>query len=81
MRWISERHVTGAIFTGFLASGAAAMTLGYVILGRMIVDASAGEAGPLIVIASGAMVGTLTAFVIHEIGGVLPDVMARLHRG
>lgn len=76
-----ERRVTGLIFVGFLAAGAVAMAAAYLILGRMIIDASTGDGGPLIVIAGGALVGTLTAFVIHEVGSVLPGVMARLHRG
>ena len=81
MRWDLERRTTGVIFAAFLASGAIAMAAAYLILGRMIVDASAGDAGPLVVIAGGALVGTLTAFVIHEVGSVLPGVMARLSRG
>ena len=81
MRWTIEHRVTSLIFVGFLASGAVAMAAAYLILGRMIIDASSGDAGPLVVIAGGALVGTLTAFVIHEVGSVLPGVMARLHRG
>lgn len=76
-----DRRVTGAIFLGFLAAGAIALAAAYLILGRMIIDASAGDAGPLAVIAGGALVGTLTGFVIHEVGMVLPNVMARLYRG
>ena len=79
--WDVERRVTGAIFVGFLAAGAVAMAAAYLILSRMIMDASSGDAGPFVVIAGGALVGTLTAFVIHEVGSVLPGVMARLHRG
>ena len=76
-----ERQITGAIFVGFLATGAVAMAAAYLVLGRVIIDASTGDAGPLLVIAGGALVGTLTAFVIHEVGQVLPGVMARLSRG
>ena len=76
----TERRVTGALVVGFLSAGAIAMAAGFVVLGRMIVDASTGDAGPMIVIAGGCLVGTLTAFVIHEIGCVLPGVMARLYR-
>ena len=81
MSWDRERRITGAIFVGFLTSGAVAMAVAYVVLGRVIIDASAGDAGPILVIAGGALVGTLTAFVIHEIGQVLPGVVARLNRG
>ena len=81
MSWDRERRITGAIFVGFLTAGAVAMAFAYVVLGRVIIDASAGDAGPILVIAGGALVGTLTAFVIHEIGQVLPGVMARLNRG
>ena len=76
-----ERQITGAIFTGFLVTGALAMAAAYLVLGRAIVDANAGEGSALLVIAGGALVGTLTAFVIHEVGHVLPGVMARLSRG
>lgn len=76
-----ERRVTGVIFLCFLAAGAIALAAAYLILGRMIIDASAGDMGTLAVVAGGALVGTLTAFVIHEIGSVLPMVMARLYRG
>ena len=81
MSWDRERRITGVIFVGFLTAGAVAMAVAYVVLGRVIIDASAGDAGPILVIAGGALVGTLTAFVIHEIGQVLPGVMARLNRG
>ena len=81
MTWDRERRITGVIFVGFLTAGAVAMAVAYVVLGRVIIDASAGDAGPILVIAGGALVGTLTAFVIHEIGQVLPGVMARLNRG
>ena len=81
MTWDRERRITGVIFVGFLTAGAVAMAVAYVVLGRVIIDASAGDAGPIPVIAGGALVGTLTAFVIHEIGQVLPGVMARLNRG
>jgi hypothetical protein len=81
MNSISDRRVTGAIFAGFLGAGAIALAAAYLILGRMIIDASAGDSGPLAVIAGGALVGTLTAFVIHEVGSVLPNVMSRLYRG
>ena len=81
MTWDRERRITGVIFVGFLTAGAVAMAVAYVVLGRVIIDASAGDAGPILVIAGGALVGTLTAFVIHEIGQVLPGVVARLNRG
>lgn len=81
MKWDLDRRVTGVLFTAFLAAGAVAMAAAYLILGRMIMDASAGDAGPVVVIAGGALVGSLTAFVIHEVGAVLPGVMARLNRG
>ncbi len=76
-----DRRITGAIFLGFLTAGAVALAVAYLILGRIIIDASAGDTSPLAVVAGGALVGTLTAFVIHEIGDVLPSVMARLLRG
>ena len=75
-----ERQITGALFVGFLAAGAIAMAAAYLVLGRVIIDASTGDAGPILVIAGGALVGTLTAFVIHEVSQVLPGVMARLNR-
>ena len=81
MNWDLERRVTGLIFVAFITAAAAAMAAAYLILGRMIIDAGSGDGGPLFVIAGGALVGTLTAYVIHEIGNVLPSVMARLHRG
>ena len=81
MTWDRERRITGALFAGFLAAGSIALAAAYLVFGRVIVDASAGEAGPMLVISGGALVGTLTAFVIHEIGFVLPGVMARLSRG
>ena len=81
MGWDRERRITGAIFAGFLAAGALAMAAAYLVFGRVIVDASTGDAGPMLVIAGGALVGSLTAFVIHEVGQVLPGVMARLSRG
>jgi hypothetical protein len=81
MGWNIERRVTGLIFMGFLASAAVAMAAAYIILARMIVDAGAGDAGPIAVIAGGALVGALTAYIIHEVGNVLPGVMSRLHRG
>lgn len=76
-----DKRVTGAIFLGFLTAGAIALAAAYLILGRIIIDASVGDMGALAVIAGGALVGTLTAFVIHEIGSVLPAVMTRLYRG
>ena len=75
MRHIPKRWITGAIFVLFVAAGALAMTAAYLILGRMIIAAGNGDAGPLAVIASGSVVGTLTAFVIHELSRVLPGVM------
>jgi len=81
MGWERERQVTGVLFGVFLLSGALALAAAYIVLGRIIVDASEGESGAALVIAGGALVGTLTAFVIHEVGQVLPGVMARLHRG
>jgi hypothetical protein len=44
----------------------------------MIVGAGAGDESALLVIAAGALVGTLTAYVIHEVGAVLPGVMRHL---
>ena len=80
MTWDRERRITGALFVGFLGAGSIALAAAYLVFGRLIIDASAGEAGAVLVIAGGALVGTLTAFVIHEIGNVLPGVMARLSR-
>ncbi len=81
MYWDFERRITGLIFVAFIAAAACAMAASYLILGRLIIDAGTGEGQPLFVVAGGALVGTLTAYVIHEIGNVLPGVMARLHRG
>ena len=81
MTWDRERRITGALFASFIAAGSIALAAAYLVFGRVIIDASAGEAGPMLVISGGALVGTLTAFVIHEIGFVLPGVMARLSRG
>jgi hypothetical protein len=81
MRFVSERRLTAMLFTSFLAAGATALAAGFLILGQMIVMAGEVSGGPLYVIASGALVGTLTAFVIHEVGLVLPGVMSRLNRG
>ena len=80
MRKLSERHTTGMLFAAFLAAGAIAMMAAYLILGRLIVAAGDGIAGPASVIAAGALAGTLTAFVIHEVGRVLPGVMQRAGR-
>jgi hypothetical protein len=80
-RYISERSLTAALFTSFLTAGAIALAAAFLILGYMITSASEVAHGPLYVIAAGALVGTLTAFVIHEIAEVLPGVMERLHRG
>jgi pheromone shutdown protein TraB len=81
MRFLSERRVTAGLFTIFLAAGAVALAAAFLILGHMITIAGEVANGPLYVIAAGALVGTLTAFVIHEVGCVLPDVMEELHRG
>ena len=81
MNWDRERQITGVLFGAFLAAGCVAMAAAYIVLGRLIVDASTGEGKATFVIAGGALVGTLTAFVIHEVGQVLPGVMARLYRG
>ena len=78
MRHITDRHITAALFVGLLAAGAIAMTEAYMILGRMIVSAGEGEGSPLLVIAAGALVGTLTAYVIHEVDNVLPGVTLHL---
>lgn len=75
-----DRRITGALFLGFLTAGAFALAAAYLILGRIIIDAGSDGMGPLSVIAGGALVGTLTAYVIHEVGSVLPSVMARLYR-
>ncbi len=81
MRMISERRLTAALFTGFLAAGAVALAAAFLILGHMITMAGDVTHGPLYVIAAGALVGTLTAFVIHEVGCILPGVMDELHHG
>jgi ABC-type Mn2+/Zn2+ transport system permease subunit len=80
-RYLSERNQTATLFTSFLTAGAVALASAFLILGQMITSASDVAHGPLYVIAAGALVGTLTAFVIHEIADVLPGVMERLHRG
>ena len=79
-RVVSEQRTIGVVFVGLIAAAAVAMAAAYLILGRLIIDAGAGDAGPLLVIAGGALVGTLTAYIIHEVGDVLPSVMARLYR-
>ena len=79
MRQISERWTTGALFFLFLAAAAIAMAHAYMILGRLIIAAGDGISGPVAIIAAGALVGTLTAFVIHEISAVLPGVMRHLN--
>jgi ABC-type Mn2+/Zn2+ transport system permease subunit len=80
MRYFSEHRVTAALFTGFLVAGVTAVAAAFLILGRMIVMAGDVPNGPLYVVASGGLVGILTTFVIHEVGMVLPGVMARLNR-
>jgi ABC-type Mn2+/Zn2+ transport system permease subunit len=79
--FLSERRQTATLFTSFLAAGATALAAAFLILGQMITMASDVPHGPLYVIAAGALVGTLTAYVIHEIAEILPGVMERLHRG
>jgi hypothetical protein len=81
MKTDRESRVTGALFLGFLGAGAVALAAAYLVLGRLIIDASAGEGGAMMVIAGGALVGTLTAVVIHEVGHVLPRVTQKLNRG
>jgi hypothetical protein len=80
MRFLSERRITAALFTSFLLAGVLAMASAFLILGRMIIMAGETQSGTLFVLASGGLVGTITAFVIHEVGAVLPAVMARLSR-
>jgi hypothetical protein len=80
-RYLSDRSQTATLFTAFLTTGAIALAAAFLILGQMITSASEVAHGPLYVIAAGALVGTLTAFVIHEIAEVLPGVMEHLHRG
>ena len=75
MRQISERHITAAVFIGLLTAGAIAMTQAYMILGRLIVSVGMGDDSPLLLISAGALVGTLTAYVIHEVGQILPATM------
>ena len=75
MRQISERHVTAAVFIGLLAAGIIAMVQAYLILGRIIMSVGLGDDSPLMLIAAGALVGTLTAYVIHEVGQILPGTM------
>jgi hypothetical protein len=77
---LSVRRQTGALFTAFLTAGAIALAAAFLILVQMITSASEVAHGALYVIAAGALVGTLTAFVIHEIAEILPGVMAHLHR-
>jgi biotin transporter BioY len=79
--FMSERSQTATLFTSFLTAGAIAMAAGFLILGQMITMASEVAQGGLYVIAAGALVGTLTAFVIHEVAEILPGVMDHLHRG
>ncbi len=81
MRLVSGRRLTAVLFTTFLAAGATALAAAFLILGQMIVIAGEVSGGALYVIASGALVGTLTAFVIYEVGMVLPGVMSQLNRG
>ncbi len=66
------------MFTSFLTAGAIALATAFLILGQMITLASEVAHGPFYVIAAGALVGTLTAFVIHEVAEVLPGVMDEL---
>ena len=80
-RFISERQLTATLFTSFLTAGAIALAAAFLILGQMITMAGDVAYGSLYVIAAGALVGTLTAFVIHEVAEVLPGVMEVLHRG
>jgi ABC-type Mn2+/Zn2+ transport system permease subunit len=80
-RYLSERSQMATLFTSFLTAAAVALAAAFLILGQMITMASEVAHGPLYVIAAGALVGTLTAFVIHEVAEVLPSVMERLHRG
>ena len=80
MRSYDVRNVTRLLFGALLAAGTVAMAAAYVLLGHMIVDASAGDATAMSVITAGILVGTLTAYVIHEVGMVLPGVMPHLRR-
>ena len=78
MRPFRMRNVTRLLFGSLLAAGTVAMAAAYLLLGHMIVDASTGDATALSVVTAGILVGTLTAYVIHEVGMVLPGVMPHL---
>ena len=78
MRELSDRHVTAVVFVGLLAAGVTAMVQAYLILGRVILSVGLGEDSPLVLISAGALVGTITAYIIHEVGNVLPGVMRTL---
>ncbi|MEQ1649711.1 MAG: hypothetical protein ABL898_14095 [Hyphomicrobiaceae bacterium] len=80
MRRLSSSSQTLLLFLAFVLAGASALAASALILGGLIVEAGDGLAGPLAVIAAGALTGTLASFVIHEITLVAPGIVRALSR-
>lgn len=79
-RLFSPQTITLFLFVAFVGAGGVALAAATMVMGALIVSAADGDAGPLSVIAAGALTGVLTAMIVHQVGMVAPRVARELWR-
>ena len=72
---VSAANLTLLIFIAFLLAGASALAATAVLFSGAITDAVEGVTGPVPVIVLGALIGTLSAYIVHEITALVPGIV------